>query len=108
MVNPSSSEAIAAIEFAKYAAGAESQALLMHEGNLVPAHANVADPAAFPAISGFLDQAKTAVVIANRAETDTIFGLGDIIYESVLENGADPAAVLEGFTTFFEQGARHW
>ncbi|UCC50562.1 MAG: extracellular solute-binding protein, partial [Anaerolineaceae bacterium] len=103
MVNPNSSEAMAAIEFAKYAASAESQALLMREGNLAPAHVNVAGLAAFPAISGFLDQAKTAVVIANRAETDTIFGLGDIIYESVLEDGADPAAVLEGFTTFFEQ-----
>ena len=103
MLNPNSSEATAAIEFAKYAAGAESQTLLMQEGNLAPVHVNVADPAAFPAISGFLDQAKTAVVIANRAETDTVFGLGDIIYERVLEDGADPAAVLEGFTTFFEQ-----
>ncbi|MDX1416185.1 MAG: extracellular solute-binding protein, partial [Candidatus Promineifilaceae bacterium] len=103
MVNPVSVEATAAVEFAMYVADAESQVILMGAGNLAPAHVNVADSTALPAIAGFLDQAKTAVVLPNRHETDTILGLGDIIYESVLEDGADPAAVLEGFSTFFEQ-----
>ncbi len=103
MLNPDSNDVTAAIEFAKFAVGAESQALLMSDGNLAPAHVNVADYTAFPAIAGFVEQAKTAEVIANRAETDTIFGLGDIIYERVLEDNGDPTAVLESFSTFFEQ-----
>ena len=81
--------------------------LLMFEGNLAPAHVNVADPESFPGhfwIPGTGEIGRGRRLIS--AETDTIFGLGDIIYESVLEDGADPAAVLEGFTTFFEQGAR--
>ena len=89
-----------AIEFAKYIASAESQTLLMAQANLVPANIHVASIDDHPAIAGFLDQAHTAVILPNRQETTTILGLGSTVYENVLENGADPLAVLDDFAMF--------
>jgi len=102
MFNPESRDLDTALAFAEYMAGTESQSMLMKDGNLMPANILVRDPVASPAITGFLDQATTAVVLSNRPETDTIFGLGDIIYANVLEQKAEPATVLEDFSLFFE------
>ena len=102
MFSPESRRAESALAFAEYMAGTESQSILMIDGNLIPANISVRDSVASPAITGFLDQAATAVVLSNRPETDTIFGLGDTIYENVLEQKAEPATVLEDFATFFE------
>ncbi len=101
MFNPESHNAESALAFAEYMAGTESQTMLMKEGNLIPANISVRDSVGSPAIAGFLDQAATAVVLANRPETNTIFRLGDIIYENVLGHNADPATVLDEFSTFF-------
>ena len=102
MFNPASRNMDSALAFAEYMAGAESQSMLMKDGDLMPANISVRNPVASPAITGFLDQAASAVVLSNRPERDTIFGLGDSIYENVLEQKAEPATVLEDFAMFFE------
>ena len=103
MLNPISpnDETAVAIAFAKFATETENQALLMTEADVVPANANIENiSTAYPAIAGFMEQAKTAIIPPNRIETNTIFRLGDTIYENVLEHDADPSTILHEFTTF--------
>ena len=103
MLNPISpnDKAAVAIAFAKFATEDENQALLITKADAVPANANVEDiSTTYPAIAGFMEQAKTAIIPQNRIEVETIFRLGESIYKDVLEEGADPDTVLHDFTTF--------
>ncbi len=103
VINPDADDPVAALEFTKFAMDRDSQKLLMSEGNLLPATASVVNANAYPALAGFVAQANTAVVINNHSETDTIFRLGDIIYEQVLNGNGESTAVLQSFNDFFAQ-----
>jgi len=103
LLNPASdtAERALALEFAQYIAGLESQTLLMEQANVVPANVNV-DTTAYPAIGGFLDQARTVFVPANEMvhHMFTVFDWGDDLYEEVLLDGQDPVEAANNFSNF--------
>ena len=91
-----------ALEFAKYATNVESQTLLMEEALIVPANVNV-DTTGYPAIAGFLEQAKTAVVPPGRPETFTVLRWGDLLYEQVLSSDINPTEGTAYFHNFVKE-----
>lgn len=95
-------ERVAALAFARFTADVESQTRLMEAANLVPANINVSGVESHPAVAGFLEQAKTAVISQNRPQMRVIRELGNTIYEKVLEQNSDPVEALADFTTFIQ------
>ena len=91
-------EQTVAFEFAKYMTELENQTLLMEQANRVPANVNV-DTTAYPAIGGFLEQARTSFVPPNDLAEPvlTLMEQGQQIYIDVLEGGREPAEVVEDF-----------
>lgn len=98
-------EMTAALAFARFTTDVESQDMLMDLAELAPANINVTDVEAHPAVAGFLEQAKTAVISPNRPQMRVIRDLGNTIYEKVLEQNSDPADTLADFTTFIQSVA---
>ncbi|MCB0082475.1 MAG: extracellular solute-binding protein, partial [Caldilineaceae bacterium] len=98
-------EMAAALAFARFTTDVESQDMLMDLAELAPANINVTDVEAHPAVAGFLEQAKTAVISPNRPQMRVIRDLGNTIYEKVLEQNSDPTETLADFTTFIQSVA---
>jgi maltose-binding protein MalE len=87
-----------ALEFAKYLTSLESQRLLMERANLVPANVTV-NTTAYPAIGGFLEQARTAFVPPNdqAEQVLTMMEQGQKIYADVLEGDQAPSEAVNDF-----------
>jgi len=101
LLNPASDpeERALALEFARYIAGPESQTLLMKQANYIPANVNV-DITDHPVIDGFMEQARTAIVIPNdRVDQILFMYYSDYdIYQEVLVGGQEPAEAVDIFT----------
>jgi len=106
LLNPASGPArrAAAFEFARHLTGLQSQTLLMAQANRVPANVNV-DPTAYPAIGGFLDQARTTFVPPNDRAEQVLFMMeqGQQVYAAVLKDGQEPAEAVNNFVTFIQK-----
>lgn len=98
MLNPKSDRTSVqlAIEFAKYAAGMQSQTLLMQQTHQIPANVNV-DTTDYPVIAGFLEQAQTAVVLPFVPQLDAVIAWGEAPYKNVLEQEIRPTTAADNF-----------
>ncbi len=81
-----------AIAFATYATGTEGQSLLMTSAARVPANINVRTEE-YPAIAGFLEQAKTAVIPRACPDAPKIWEEGDHIIAAWLAGHGDTESV---------------
>jgi maltose-binding protein MalE len=90
LVNPgiSSRTAELAMAFATYATGTEGQSLLMASAARVPANINVRTDE-YPAIAGFLEQAKTAVIPRACSDAADMWEEGDRIIAAWLAGDGD-------------------
>ena len=104
MFNSGSSQkqAALALELAKYLTSVESQRLLLEQAALVPANVN-ADTADYPAIQGFVEQAKTAIVQPSAEEINQVLTWGDTVYEDVLQGGLNPPEAVNSFTNLVNE-----
>jgi len=105
MLNAASQDAQAALalEFAKYLTGVESQARLVEDVNHVPSNINV-DVSAYPAIGGFLTQAKTATIVPTIPQMAIVWEAGDRVYADLLAGGiTDPLESALGFINFVNE-----
>jgi len=67
----------------------------MRELDRVPANSSVkVDQRIYPVVNGFAQQAKTAVVIPNEIESDSLIKAGDRAYISVLSGALTPAEAV--------------
>lgn len=103
MLNPKAGNPKAAVEFARYVTGAESQRTLMEMAQAVPANNTLTLDEMTPAIGAFVAQAATAIALPNLPEAGAVLGLGSLIYDKVLQQDAPPAAILNDFTTFIKR-----
>lgn len=83
-----------ALEFAKYLAEVESQTALMERANQVPANVNV-DASSYPAIAGFVEQARSAAVPPIVPQIEPVFFWGGDPYPNVLEKHVQPKTAVE-------------
>jgi len=75
-----------ALELARFMTNPEQSATLMRETGRVPANRHVrVDRRAFPAVSGFASQARTAIRPANLPQFERVLELGDMLLVQVLE-----------------------
>ena len=88
MLNPNENEMQTqlAYEFAIYVAGVEGQNQLMAQTGHIPVNVNV-DTGPFAAVAGFLEQAKTSLLVSPSFQSKTIFEAGNRLYQDALVNG---------------------
>jgi arabinogalactan oligomer/maltooligosaccharide transport system substrate-binding protein len=107
MLNPATlaneSQAALALRFATYLTNLDSQTQLMAQAARVPSLVN-ADTIAYPAIAGFLEQAKTAVPLINTPEEIQLQQLVDEMYTRVIFGNADPAETVEAAVEQLNKG----
>lgn len=84
----------AALEFAMYLAEVESQTALMEQANQAPANVNV-DMSSYPAIAGFVEQARSAAVPPIVPQIEPVFFWGVEPYLNVLNRGFQPKTAVE-------------
>ncbi|HMR65297.1 MAG TPA: extracellular solute-binding protein, partial [Anaerolineae bacterium] len=105
MINPAAlmvqDQAALALEFARYVTNLESQTYLMERANRIPSHVNV-EAIAYPAISGFLEQTKTASVWPNTPELNRWQLLIDDLYNQVIFGEADAVEAVETLVSQLE------
>ena len=106
VLNPRSQNPALAIKFAKHTVSVENQRQLALATHRIPANDHVDVSMAYPSISAFMQQVKTAVAPDDKVEMDAILGIGDIIFERVIEQDIDPQIVLDSFTTFLKSEYR--
>ncbi len=81
--------------FAAFLVNQQQSVRFMRELKRVPANPAVrADRRIYPIVSGFAQQARTAVVIPNEIETDPLVNAGDRAYISVLSGALTPAEAV--------------
>ncbi len=101
MFNPNSPGAAprTAVTLAQFLTNTTQSATLMRELSLVPANRQVrVDSRAFPVISGFIVQSRTAVPMPNTLAMDEVLARGDTVITRVLDGLIEPAEAAEQFT----------
>ncbi|MCP4397145.1 MAG: extracellular solute-binding protein, partial [bacterium] len=87
-----------ALAFARYLTENESQNILMEQAKQIPANINI-DTGAYPAIAGFLQQARTASVPPIVPQIESVFLWGDDAYYSSLDGQFTPEASVRHLAT---------
>ncbi|MCP4376923.1 MAG: extracellular solute-binding protein, partial [bacterium] len=87
-----------ALAFARYLTENESQNILMEQAKQIPANINI-DTGAYPAIAGFLQQARTASVPPIVPQVESVFLWGDDAYYSSLDGQFAPEASVRHLAT---------
>ncbi|MCB0192010.1 MAG: extracellular solute-binding protein [Anaerolineae bacterium] len=104
MVNANSDDETAAIAvaFGKYLVTPESQAKFLESGSHVSAVVNI-NLSDYPLISGFREQAKQAIVVAETTDFSTLEELGNELFDTVLTTDITPIEAVAPFKEAFYQ-----
>lgn len=81
-----------ALELARFLTRPQQNATFLREARRVPANIRVSvDPRVYPVLGAFYNQARTAVMLPNTLDQETIFEIGDRAYANVLSGIMTPA-----------------
>lgn len=90
----------AALNLASFLTNIEQSTTFMRELGRVPANRNVrVDPRAYPIVSAFLAQSRTATPISTREPFDVLLAEGDAATLRVLEGVLEPVTAVNQITT---------
>ncbi len=83
-----------ALEVANYITSVESQTIFMDMANQIPTNIGLNLPPELP-LTAFVDQVRTAVLLANTQIANELLQLGDAAYLAVLQDGLPPTEAVD-------------